>query len=222
VTCERPLPDDALADLDAGDPHLASCSSCRGRREAFVRLHAVLASGASSRTLPPRWKERLMERARALPPAPVRRPRRRMWAAAAACAGAAAVIVVLIWPARPPGDPVVAFKVMRGTSEWRGDSSPGDDIDARGSAPGWAAAELRIYRNGRELVLRCPGTPAPACRVAGDEIAGRWRISGPGAYQIVLFAAPGALPAPRGTLDDDTRAVTAAGGKAMADSLRIF
>ena len=77
--------------------------------------------------------------------------------------------------AAPPGD------IVRGAG---GDAALGDML--RVEAPA-GAGELRIYRDDRDIVLRCPGD---GCTPAGSSVVAQLRIRAPGVYRAVVLQLP--------------------------------
>jgi hypothetical protein len=213
VSCERAA-DGRLVEEEGDAEHLASCADCRASRDAYRRIAAAVKGGISAHAPPPGWHARVVARALAAPaPAP---PRRRRWplAAAALVVAAAAAALLLLWP-RAPGPPRLAVHVVAGDGGHRGEAAPGDTLVVTAAAPGFAWRELRVYRDGVALIAACP-SEAAACSVATDgTVTARLRLER-GAHQLVWLAGSAAAPPPRGALDEDLRAATAAGARLLA------
>jgi hypothetical protein len=93
---------------------------------------------------------------------------------------------------------------------------PGDRLDLRAETAGSPHAELRIYRNGRELVLRCPSDSGdPSCRRDGGELRASLTLPSVGDYQAVLVLDDEPLPPPRKGLDPDAGAAFAQGAQVL-------
>jgi hypothetical protein len=93
---------------------------------------------------------------------------------------------------------------------------PGDRLDLRAETAGSAHAELRIYRNGRDLVLRCPGDAGdPSCRREDGEIRASLTFQMVGEYQAVLVLGPEPLPQPGKGLDPDAGAAFDHGARVL-------
>jgi hypothetical protein len=221
VTCDRLERDGLLADLDRDDEHVAGCPDCSARREEYRRLTAAIARGDTTHRPHAGWKERTLARVRAAQVA--RRRRARLLGGAVLAAAAAALLFFFVrrGPAVAP-PPRLALRIAEGGGVWRGDAHPGNQlvVSASGGAP--RRRELRIYRDGRELLLRCPGAPAPACRPVRGGVEVVWTIPTAGEYQVLWLGASTPLPDTSGSLDHDVRALTAAGGTVEAvETLRV-
>jgi hypothetical protein len=80
-------------------------------------------------------------------------------------------------------------------------------------------AELRLYRDDRELIFRCP----PGCERLGNQLTGRLALSKPGRYQPYLVLSTQALPAPGSTLEADTKALLKDGARIiMGQPVQVF
>lgn len=213
MTCER-IDSELLEALgESGEPagdlaeHLRGCDACRARLRTYHQLTAMIAVGATERALPPAWRERTMARVRASRTRPTRRA---PVIAAAAVAAASAIILLVWWRTRVPAAPeldrgALAIQIAGGPVH-RGDGHPGQElhIEARGiTAP---HAEIRVYRGGVDLLVRCPSAGPPTCRPDGSAA---WTIPAPGRYQIVLISAAQAIADPRGSMEDDIAAARA-------------
>jgi hypothetical protein len=75
-----------------------------------------------------------------------------------------------------------------------------------------AHVELRVYRESRDVVVRCPGEGPPICSV-GDVINVHWPLPSVGSYQVLRLTSPSPLPPPSGGLDADMRAARRAGAE---------
>ncbi|HEX9731226.1 MAG TPA: hypothetical protein VGG06_04475 [Thermoanaerobaculia bacterium] len=218
--CTR-FEDEGLALLEAGrelDEHFAVCADCRAARAAYERLGQALAAAGAELAPPPGWTARVWARLDER-----RERRRRGWLLAPAAALAAAALAAVLWvvPSRPPPAGLRLEVAVESASGRRGlEAQPGDRLVLRAAAGGRPHAELRVYRNDRELVLRCAGEPP--CRRRGDTLEAVVELAAPGAYQSLLLAADAPLPPPAGTLDDDAGAALDAGADvAMGDEVDV-
>jgi len=217
MTCERLEREDMLGHLgEQMPPHVEECPDCRTRLAQYTRLAAAL-EAESSRPLPAGWKERTLER---LEPERIlerqqaaRRRRRAALAAGLACAGAIAVILVLVLrPPAPRGQSDLGVNVEGGMKEWRGQQyHPGDFISVPPLSMSGPNREVRIYRNAKEVLVRCPGDAG--CRLVDGQFELRWSIPTVGTYQIVWLASSSQLPPPTGDLDADVHAAQEAGAQ---------
>lgn len=148
------------------------------------------------------------------------RPRRRWWWFAiplAALAAAAVLVVPHLVPYLAPEPDALALVVERGPSptRLRGDGGAagrlvvihGEPIHAvaRGGARHHA---IWVYRDGTELVARCPG--GPACRSSGGALTLDLTLPIVGTYQVVAWSSEAELAVPSGVYDADVAAATAA------------
>ncbi|HKA91384.1 MAG TPA: hypothetical protein VKE22_27165 [Haliangiales bacterium] len=206
--------DDHLVDPEEHDGHLDGCADCRQRREEYARLAQAIAGGQTSHRLPAGFKERAVSRMHAVVAARSRRRRYALGVAATVAAAAALVVVLVRRHDLPPA--ALTVSVVEGTGEWRGNVHPGAEIRASAVAPGHAWYELRIYREAREILLRCPGASEPACRRVEAGVEVRWHIPSVGDYQLVWLVGRSSPPPATGSLDADIRAATEVGGRAVA------
>ncbi len=142
------------------------------------------------------------------------------WLGVVLTMAAAAVLVLALPTSRPTGEldtradrvpEGIEWRPLGTSAELRGrDLHPGDSVTLRGPATS-AFAELRVYRDGRTLVLRCPG--ASACTRGPSEIGATLRLEARGRYQALVLDGATALPEPADSLDDDAAAAAASGAK---------
>ncbi len=220
MTCERLERDDLLGHLgEEMDPHVEQCHVCRATAYGYARLAAALAH-ESTRPLPPGWKDRTLARIQSERTA--RRRRHTISAGMSVAAAAALILVVKNWipdPVPPRGESgalVVSIERVQGR---RGPSDavrahPGDRVHV--SAPAQAKhVELRLYRESRDVVARCPGMSAPICQRRGDDIELSWTFAVLGTYRAIWLTSPSPLPPPSGELDADVLAAEQAGAHVM-------
>lgn len=189
----------ALDALDAeAAAHLESCAECRPRRTAYERIALAMREIGATHVRRADHVARLWAH---LDDAP--RSKRRWLRFAAPAVGLAAAIALIWWLGR--GDPPPRFAVevvAQDAVALRGEAKLGDRLRVRARA----GAEMWVYRNDRELLLVCPRD----CVRDGDAVVGEVALDAIGLYQIVwLSTASG--PLPRGELERDVAAATAAG-----------
>ena len=101
-------------------------------------------------------------------------------------------------------------RVEPGSTVRRGDGArPGDLLRLAAVTAGARHAELRVYRNDAELILRC-STERPCIRRDG-ELSASVVLDGVGRYQPLLLLSARPLPAATADLERDTDAALAAG-----------
>jgi hypothetical protein len=122
--------------------------------------------------------------------------------------------IFLFFVGRPPSSDEsfeVAFE--RGAARARtegGSAAVGDVLVVKAQPTG--GGELRVYRDRRELALRCPNGAGCSEVVEGGRLTlqGKLPLEAPGSYRVVLLNGAH-LPPPAGGEDDDLKAATAAG-----------
>jgi hypothetical protein len=226
--CQR-FEQEALLLLEQGlplDAHFYDCADCREAREAYLRIQSGL-RGASE-TPRPGWESKVLD---AINRAPQRGAAwgRRSWAGAAIAAGTAGVAVAfaLTRPRAPAPLSVTAEIVRAERSTLRSSSpQPGDELKLTAVTGGARYAELRVYREDRQLVLRCfppESAGAISCSRAGDQLQASLRLPSPGAFQALVAASDVPLPAPAPTLAEDTESLLRAGARiAVALPIRAY
>jgi len=213
-----------LAELGGAlDEHAEQCADCRERLRGYRQIAGLIAEGATTHEAPPGWKQRTLARAYAAPRA--RRRRATLLSALAGAAAAAILLVLLLRPRTPPerpngplgsaqlGTPQLAMEVVDGGG-WRGEAHPGEEVRARARLAGASYFEVRVYRGARDLLVRCP-TAGPSVCLESDGSLLAWKVPSVGTYQVLLLVSQQPIAAPRGSLDDDVAAATAAGARAI-------
>ncbi len=210
--CDR-FEREGLLRLEQGlplDEHFSTCPDCRAARAAYQGLRAGLAETGAGYRPPPDWQ------ARTWAAIARRRDRRRryLWTLAPAGLGLAVLALVLI-PSLPraPLVPSLAVEIAPGAGPVRRgvDAAVGDRLRLRAETAGASHAELRVYRNDSELVLRCSGEPP--CERQETVLRASFELTSLGAYQSLLLLSDAPLPAPGAGFDADTGAALAAGAR---------
>jgi hypothetical protein len=216
--CDR-FEAEGLLLLEQGLPlgeHFATCPDCLAARAAYERLRAEIAALGAEDEPPVGWQARVWERL------DQRRERRRFrwpgwrgWLVPVGAVLAASLAALfLIRPPEPrlpePRPPSLGVEIQAGATVRRGgEAQPGDLLRLTAAAGGARHAELRVYRNDTELVLRC-STDRP-CSRRGDEVRAAVLLDTIGRYQPLLLRAERPLPPPVSDLEKDTSAALAAG-----------
>jgi hypothetical protein len=194
------------------DEHFAACPDCLAAQAAYEQLCAEIAALDAQEEPPVGWQARVWERL------DQRREHRRSrwlgwsgWLVPAAGVAAAASLAALFLIRPPePRPPSLRAEVQAGTTVRRGgEAQPGDLLRLTAATGGSRHAELRVYRNDTELVLRC-STDRP-CTRQGDEVRAAVLLDAVGRYQPILMRAEKPLPPPVSDLEKDTSAALAAG-----------
>lgn len=197
------------------DEHFATCPDCLAARAAYEQLCAEIAALDAQEEPPVGWQARVWKR---LDQGRERRRSRWLgwlgwpgWLVPAAGVAAAASLAALFLIRPPePRPPSLRAEVQAGTTVRRGgEAQPGDLLRLTAATGGSRHAELRVYRNDTELVLRC-STDRP-CSRQGDEVRAAVLLDAVGRYQPLLMRAEKPLPPPVSNLEKDTSAALAAG-----------
>ena len=195
--CDR-FEKEGLLLLEQGQPldeHFSTCPGCLAARAAYERLGEQLSRIGEEDEPAPDWQARVWERIE-------QRQKRRWsfwWLAPLAAAAMAAFFLVWLPGRSAPG---LEIEIERGASVRRGtEAQPGDVLRLSATTGGARHAELRVYRNDTELVLRCPESP---CSVVLDGI---------GRYQPLLLFSERPIPPSTSDLESDTAAALDAGAE---------
>jgi hypothetical protein len=216
VSCHRLEDEGMLVELgEAMDAHVEQCEDCQANLRAYQQVAGLIAAGVTAHRAPPDWKQRTLARVRAVP----RTQRRRViapWllAAAAAIAG---IMLFLFFDHRTaveqPSTPELAMQIVD-NGGWRGEAHPGEELRARALRASMPHFEIRVYRGARDLLVRCPDAGPPVC-LEPDRSLLVWKLPSVGTYQVLLLVSQQPIAAPRGSLNDDVAAATAAGARAL-------
>ncbi len=207
--CER-FQEEGLLRLERGQPldgHFETCPDCLEARAGYERLSKEIALIGWDDEPPPGWQARVWDR--------IQEQRRPFWKWLLAPLGTAALATALFFAIpRTPSAPSLVQEIAPGEAVHRSASAaPGDRLTLRAETASSPHAELRIYRNGRDLLLSCPG--ATACRQAGSELRVTLTLPSAGTYQAVLVLDDQPLPPPRTGLDSDAGAAFAQGARVL-------
>lgn len=224
MTCER-FEREGLGALAADhtlDAHIATCADCRQAQTAYRRLTEELHALRVAPGPPAGWEQRVWATVRQRPAPNPERPR--WWWPALLATAATLLISTGIWIAligpRAAGQPQLALTVLPpdGAPRRSDAAQPGSRLALRADVGGYRFAELRLYRNDVDLLLRCADGPEP-CQRRGDALEARFVVQTLGEHQPVLIVSERPIPAPRGggarALDEDAAAATAAGAQVI-------
>jgi len=208
--CDR-FETEGLLQLERGEPldeHFVTCPDCLEARAAYARLRQDIAGIGAGDEPPADWEARVWARL-------AERKRRPRWIWLLAPVGAAALAATLFFALpRTPAEPsLVQELVEAGPTRRATGAHPGERLHLRAETAGSPQAELRVYRNGRDLLLRCPGDAS--CQRKGSELSATLLLSSPGTYQAVLVLDDDPLPPPGKGLDPDAGAAFAQGARVL-------
>lgn len=221
--CDR-FEREGLLRLERGeplDPHFDTCPACRQARADYQRMVRENRALDAEIEPPPGWQARVWgEIGRRQEARKRSRNRLLLWAPAAAAAGLLVALALRLVPLAPAEG--LRVVVEPGESVRRGvEAQPGDRLLLEAQVGEAARAELRIYRNDRELVLRC-STREP-CRRRGDVLEAHLVLPSVGTYQPLLLVSDAPIPAPTsGGLDADAEAALETGARVeLGDAVRV-
>lgn len=191
------------------DEHFSACPGCLAARVFYDRLRQRLATLGEGDQPPAGWQAGIWERIEQ------RRGRRgRPWWSLVPAALAASLAAVLLVRTPEPAAPVfLSAEIEAGPSVQRGEEAKlGASLRLTASMGGARHAELRVYRNDTELVLRC-STESP-CSRKGEDLQATVVLYGIGRYQPLFLFSKSPLPkASAQGLDADAEAALAAGAE---------
>jgi hypothetical protein len=125
---------------------------------------------------------------------------------------AAAAAVLIWWVVRPAPrlELALAGDIVRTPSARRATGATAGDLwRLRATTGRLAHVELRVFRDRRELILRCPEA---SCQRDGDRLEATLTLA-PGRYEAFLVASDAPLPAPAEEVGRDLDALTRAGAR---------
>jgi hypothetical protein len=193
VTTDDRKADEAwLLARESADDGTAVAAPSDETRRVYDALAAELAQ-LPAVPAPAGWRDRMLaaldEPVAAPAPAPRPRPTHRWALIAAPLAMAAAVLLIWRLSADRPQQIAIDVEVRAGDVVRRAGEAPavGDLFVARVLLPG--AGELRVYRNDRAMVARCPQHPACRTRKVGDrdELSVELPMTSKGDYRAIVI-----------------------------------
>jgi hypothetical protein len=193
-------------DLALADPHVAGCATCQDAVAQMAWISAAVPRLAAAWEPREGWESRVLAGVhREVVP-----PQRSRWWLAAVPAVAMAAAIVLVMSRPTPDELALSYQIEEAQvrrSAARGSAAVGDTIHVTASGDA-AHRALWVFRDGRTLVLACPG--APACRDDGA-LEARFVPTVIGTYELVLLASPTPIPAPSDSFDESVAGAIRAG-----------
>jgi len=134
---------------------------------------------------------------------------------------AAAVLLVIIGLSaslRLRGSPAVAalrldVSVLQGAGGLRGgEAKPGDRLSLVAEVGQVRYAELRVFREERQLIFRCP-PESSSCQRQAMRLEAQAPLPSVGRYQVLLAVSERPLPPPTGSFAEDSAALLNSGAK---------
>lgn len=224
ATCNRFEEEDLLLQEQGLplDEHFATCASCSATQAEYAWLRAGLSALDRESTGRSDWQARIWA---GVTRRQSRRRWQKLWWAAAPLAVAAAALLVVGHlgvassdapaPRGAGGDvlPSLAYTIhptSQNTGPMRGDhAKPGDTLAIEIDTGSAAYAELRVYRDDSDLIVRCDDEPP--CNRRGRVITASVVLDARGHYQIAFLHGERPLPAPAPALDRDLAEARAGG-----------
>ncbi|MBN2370248.1 MAG: hypothetical protein JXO72_07160 [Vicinamibacteria bacterium] len=219
--CER-FEQEGLLLLEQGrrlGEHFEICADCRTARIEYEKLQARIGALGRDEAPPAGWEARVraaLERRKAREWWP--QPRFVLAAAAVALVSAA----IFFAPRLEPPPPSLAVETQAGHGQTRrgAEVHPDDFLTLTARTGGARHAELRVYLNDAEVVLRC--STEPPCARDGDRLEATLRLHAMGLYQPVLLLSDAAPPIPESGLDADLHDAVNAGARlVMGDEVDV-
>ncbi len=242
TSCDR-FEREGLARLEAGQPpdeHELDCADCADARRRYERLCLALSELPPVKA-PAGWEQKVFA---ALPdndagPAPEPEPEPESgqavvnksppyvtWLPWVGLAAAAAAVFIFVKTREPPAKALaVRQEVVASASGRRADSATvGDTLRITTQGGTGSVRELRLYRDTRSLVARCPDAAGKGeansnagssanCTVEAGSPTLTFPLSVAGSYRSLIIVGSQQAPEPSGSLDEDARAAAAAGAE---------
>ena len=207
--CDR-FEREGLLQWERGEPleeHFESCPDCRAARAAYEQLQQQIANVAVDEEAPVGWQRQVWDTLEARSSArrsPTRRAPRWIWPMLPAAGLAVAILGVLL-VRLPPSASDIALQVeltAGSNAARRGDDAhPGDELTLRARVGDARHAELRVYRDDVELLLRC--STEPPCQRHAEVLEATFELPSIGSYHTLLLVAEHSLPEPSTSFDED-------------------
>lgn len=214
--CTR-FEDEALERLERGErlaAHFSACADCVEARRQYEQLQQEIGHSGAGLLPPEDWRQQVWARIESRSGANSL-SRKHLLALAAVFTGAVLALLLLRPVFDDPGPLTLEAGIERQTTAVRGlDARPGDRLTLRAELGGRRHAELRVYREEEELILRC--STGPPCSRRGDLLEATVTLPAVGRYQTLLVASDAPLPEASGGFDPDAGAVLRAGGEVVA------
>ena len=239
TSCDR-FEREGLARLEAGQPpdeHELDCADCADARRRYERLCLAL-SELPPLKAPAGWEQKVFAALPANDAGPAsepesgqavlgRSPAYVAWLPWVGLAAAAAAVFVFVKTREPPAKELaIRQEVVASASGRRADSAVvGDTLRITAQGGTGSVRELRLYRDTRSLVARCPGEagtseaakgnagPSAGCTVEAGSPTLTFPLSVAGSSRSLIIVGTQQAPEPSGSLDEDARAAAAAGAE---------
>ncbi len=219
--CDR-FEREGLLKLEQGeslDRHFDECADCIKSQDAYKKIIKELKTMQQNLKAPSGWQDEVWQTI-----ALRKQGKQQRWKWALPSMVAAVAGVFLIFGVFLPTSSTVSISVSIEQSDavTRGvNARPGDELVIDAEIGDASIAEVLVYRNDYELVLRC--SDKPPCSRRGKRIKARLELGGIGNYQPVLVLSESAIPPLTNQLDDDARIVLESGAKVeLAEQVSVY
>lgn len=219
--CDR-FEREGLLKLEQGeslDPHFDECADCTKKRDTYKKIMKELKTMQQNLKAPSGWQDKVWQ---TIALRKQGTPRRWKWALAPMAAAVAGAYLVF-WVFLPTSSTVsISVSIEQSDAVTRGvNARPGDELVIDAAIGDASIAEVLVYRNDYELVLRC--SDKPPCSRRGRRIKARFVLEGIGSYQPILVLSESAIPPLTNQLDDDARIVLESGAKVeLAEQVSVY
>ncbi len=219
--CDR-FEQEGLLKLEQGDSldqHFSECDDCIEKGNAYQKIKMELKNMQQQWKAPQGWQDRVWETIAERQQGESQRWKWAVWPAAAAIAGVFLIFGVLL-----PNNAQVSINVSieKTESATRGlNAKPGDELVIDAEIGNAEIAELLVYRNDNQLVLRC--SDQPPCIRRGRRLQATVELQSIGNYQPVLVLAESVLPQLTHQLDVDASLVLESGARVeLAEQVSVY
>lgn len=216
--CER-FEQEGLLKLEQGesfdqelDQHINGCADCRVARRSYQTIIQEMNNMQEQWKAPRGWQERVWQTIAV-------REQKNGWSkyrsvlpALSAVASIAVVflLVTVMWPT--DNEISIDISIEPGGSVTRGvQASSGDKLIIDAAIGETKYAEVLIYRNDNELVLRC--SDKPPCNRRGNRISAELYLERMGSYQPMLVLSESTIPEHVSDLDQTAKIILESGAR---------
>jgi len=213
---------EGLLKLEKGenlDAHFSECQDCIEAAKAHQVIKTELKNMQQQWQAPQGWQDRIWEEISLRDQSSKRKWKKILPSMAAAAAAAFFILGVLI----PNDSPVsISATVTQNSAVTRSlNAKPGDELSIDAEIGDTPIAELLVYRNDNELVLRC--SDQPPCSRRGRHLRATIELENIGNYQPILVLSESILPELTQQLDADASLILESGARVeLAEQISVY